>query len=235
MEEKKKNKNLATVLWLIFFFPVGLYYLWSKTDWHKTIKWIITGFYIFILFLFILGKNTTPPPTTTANTVSAAPTAIPPTSVPQISNQMKNDYITYYKQYMNIANQSDATNTKIATDLNNAANGSSNATTADLYLEASDAHDTQENLKMQTVSLQIPDSLSNYHDDLQKADDDLFALIDSRSNAMKSMADYLNGGDLSKIKDVRDNTQSQDSEMLSAVANLVKVGTELGIDTSKIK
>jgi hypothetical protein len=51
----QKSSNVATILWLIFFFPVGLYFLWKKTNWNKKVKWGIT--IILVLLLFNSGYN----------------------------------------------------------------------------------------------------------------------------------------------------------------------------------
>lgn len=38
----KKNYTLITILLLIFFFPLGLYFMWAKTSWNKVVKIIIS-------------------------------------------------------------------------------------------------------------------------------------------------------------------------------------------------
>lgn len=44
-------KNWQIVLWLLVFFPVGLYLMFMHSDWKKPLKYGITGFFILILFL----------------------------------------------------------------------------------------------------------------------------------------------------------------------------------------
>jgi hypothetical protein len=163
------------------------------------------------------------------NTSTPAPTKTP------VTQQMKNDYVSFYKQYMAIANKSDATNNKVLDDLTAAGVGTNSMSTADLYLEASDAHDTQDGLKTDSALLQIPDSLGSYSSDLQTANNDLFRLVSSRSDAMKNTADFLNSNDLSKLKSIKDSAQEQQSAMEQAVVSLVTVGTKLGVDTTKIQ
>lgn len=189
------------------------------------------GAMVFFALLFLVLALITALPSTNTN---STPTPSPSLS-PVVTQQMKTDYIAFYKQYMSIANQSDAANNKVLNDLTAMSNGTTNLSTAQLYLEASDAQSTQDDLKGQAASLQIPGSLSDYNDDLNHADTSLFSLISSRSDTMKNMADFLNSNDLSKLKDVRNSTQDQQTAMEQAVVSLVTVGQKLGVDTSKIQ
>jgi len=69
----KKSSNLATILWLVFFFPVGLYFLWAKTNWNKKVKWGITAFFAFIVLMGAIGNSSSSKTeTTTASTEVAA-------------------------------------------------------------------------------------------------------------------------------------------------------------------
>lgn len=51
--------NLSVILWLIFFCPVGLYLMLKKTDWHKTLKIILSAVYgcwiAFCIFFLAVG------------------------------------------------------------------------------------------------------------------------------------------------------------------------------------
>jgi hypothetical protein len=232
---KKPIKTKWIILALIFLFPVGLILLWLQPSWNKRTKWIVTGILAVTLFFGAIfnaidAKTSTE---TVSNNSQASTSQVTPT--PAVTQQMKDDYISFYKQYMTIANQSDAANKKVMADVTAASSGTSDKTTADLYLEASDAEDTQNSLKNQIVSIQVPSSLSDYNDDLNNADTQLFSLISDRSDTMKNMADYLNTNDLSKLKAIQNSTQNQQSEMEQAVVNLVTVAQKLGVDTSKIK
>lgn len=42
-ELKWHQKPTQIILLLIFFFPVGLYFMWKNEMWSKTTRWIITG------------------------------------------------------------------------------------------------------------------------------------------------------------------------------------------------
>lgn len=170
-----------------------------------------------------------------SSNTSSKPASSPSPSPVVVTQQMKTDYIAFYKQYMSIADKSDATNNKVLTDLNAMSNGTNNLSTAQLYLEASDAQSTQDDLKNEAVSLKVPDSLSGYSDDLNNADSSLFSLISSRGDTMKNMADFLNSNDLSKLKDIRNSTQDQQTAMEQAVVSLLTVGQKLGVDTTKVK
>jgi hypothetical protein len=47
-----KKKDL---FWLIIFFPIGLFLIWSNSNYTKKLKWGITSFFI-LLFVFIFSK-----------------------------------------------------------------------------------------------------------------------------------------------------------------------------------
>lgn len=42
-------KNWKVIMWLILFFPVGLYLMYKQTDWSKPVKYGLTGFYTIAL------------------------------------------------------------------------------------------------------------------------------------------------------------------------------------------
>lgn len=52
MENKPKwyQSGLVTILLLIVFFPVGLYWMWKHPRWNKKIKWGITAFFLLLIF-----------------------------------------------------------------------------------------------------------------------------------------------------------------------------------------
>lgn len=60
-EKSNNNLNLASntkvILWLIFFFPYGLYLMWKKTNWNKTIKIIISSFFTVLLIASLFGGS----------------------------------------------------------------------------------------------------------------------------------------------------------------------------------
>lgn len=63
-ENNKKNKNLkwneetwVIVLFLIFFFPLGLYYTWKTPLWSIKTKTIISLFYFFPLGIYKIIKH----------------------------------------------------------------------------------------------------------------------------------------------------------------------------------
>lgn len=44
-------KNWKVVLWLVMFFPVGLYLMFTQTNWRKSIKYVLTGFFVLLLIV----------------------------------------------------------------------------------------------------------------------------------------------------------------------------------------
>ncbi|HOW75275.1 MAG TPA: hypothetical protein P5102_11305 [Candidatus Competibacteraceae bacterium] len=62
MTEKESRKlhywyenRSAVILWLIFFFPVGLYGIWKSSQFSDKTKWIVTG--CFAVLLIISGTS----------------------------------------------------------------------------------------------------------------------------------------------------------------------------------
>lgn len=73
-KQKISEKSWFIILWLILFFPVGLYFMW-KSSWNKIIKIIITIIFILALIGAIASPSSsvsTPPAT---SPVSAAETS----------------------------------------------------------------------------------------------------------------------------------------------------------------
>ena len=53
-QKPQKNYTAITILLLIFFFPLGLYFMWAKTNWNKVVKIIISSFFgVIFLISFI--------------------------------------------------------------------------------------------------------------------------------------------------------------------------------------
>jgi hypothetical protein len=71
------RQTVAVVLFLIFFFPVGLVLLWLRPDWSVRRRGIITAV-VGAVALFALIGSTAPPPTTTA----LSPTTVGATASP---------------------------------------------------------------------------------------------------------------------------------------------------------
>ena len=54
---KKPVSNVIAIVLLIIFFPVGLYLMWARTRWDRTVKVIVTA---VIVVLLILGPLNNP-------------------------------------------------------------------------------------------------------------------------------------------------------------------------------
>lgn len=65
-ENKWYQKSVFIVLFLVVFFPVGLYLLWKYTAWSKIVKWLVSvPFGIFWIFTTIALFSGNPTPTQT--------------------------------------------------------------------------------------------------------------------------------------------------------------------------
>lgn len=79
METKKKwyQTSWATILFLIFFFPVGLFLMWKYTGWPKVTKWVVTGVFAFFILVSAFGSDSS----------KTASSTTQPTSVPEVTQQ----------------------------------------------------------------------------------------------------------------------------------------------------
>lgn len=77
----KTKANVLVVFFLIFFFPLGLFFMWTKVGWHKYLKWGITGMFGLFIIAAIAGggdENKSTNTTTQTTTQKAAePTKAP--------------------------------------------------------------------------------------------------------------------------------------------------------------
>ena len=48
---KKPVSNVIAIVLLFIFFPVGLYLMWARTRWDRTVKVIVTGVIVVLLIL----------------------------------------------------------------------------------------------------------------------------------------------------------------------------------------
>ncbi|OGY23708.1 MAG: hypothetical protein A2172_00075 [Candidatus Woykebacteria bacterium RBG_13_40_15] len=69
--EKWYKKPLGIIALLILFFPAGLFLMWKYTDWHKNIKWGITGFFALIVIWSIVSSALAKTPVITLNDFEA--------------------------------------------------------------------------------------------------------------------------------------------------------------------
>lgn len=82
---KKPIKGIWVVLWLVLFFPVGLYLLWARADWDKNVKWIITAALAVLVLLTAFGNKPSSSNSMPAKTVSSQSSNTPiPTVTPTV-------------------------------------------------------------------------------------------------------------------------------------------------------
>lgn len=79
----KQPKNITVILWLIFFFPVGLYLMWAKTNWNKTIK-IAVSVILALLCIVSVAANG-------SDTENETTTQLSSTGIVEIDSILSND------------------------------------------------------------------------------------------------------------------------------------------------
>jgi hypothetical protein len=70
MNQKWYEKNLAIILFLIFFFPVGLFLMWKYSRWNKVAKIVISIFFAIVLISNMGGKKDSKTATTKTETAT---------------------------------------------------------------------------------------------------------------------------------------------------------------------
>lgn len=50
--------SFVVILLLLFFFPIGLYLMWARTNWNKTVKIVISAIIGFFIVVGIIGSFT---------------------------------------------------------------------------------------------------------------------------------------------------------------------------------
>ena len=67
INSKKTKSNAAIILALIFFFPLGLYWMWAKSNWNKVVKIVITVLIALLFFVGIFSGGSDTEDTSTVN------------------------------------------------------------------------------------------------------------------------------------------------------------------------
>ncbi len=78
----------ATILFLILFFPAGLFLMWKYTKWHRYAKIGITGFFALMLFATaFIDDESTKTPTTSQEATTQVTETTKPTNKPEPTKQ----------------------------------------------------------------------------------------------------------------------------------------------------
>ena len=226
MEGKWYQKPVSIVLLIILFFPVGLYLMWKYSKWSPKVKWVISGIFALLLLINMATSDSNKENNAETKQTSSQSETLP------INQQMKDDFTSFYKEFMAIGTESDNAHKVVTTELDALSNGKSSV--ASVYLEAKNAEEAQGRLSTRLSTLKVPDSLKSHKNELDKAKQNMSTAIYSRKTAMKSMAELLNTGDLEKMVKIKQDLQLQQSFMLEAVGNLLSVASKLEVDTSKL-
>ncbi len=54
MKNVKPKSNIAIIIALILFFPLGIYWMWKESNWKKPVKIVITGFFAICVIAMIV-------------------------------------------------------------------------------------------------------------------------------------------------------------------------------------
>jgi hypothetical protein len=81
VKAKWYQTSWATILFLIFFFPVGLFLMWKYTNWPKVAKWVVTGFFGLMVLGNAVGGDSTKSAATTTQPTQATEVPTEPQTV----------------------------------------------------------------------------------------------------------------------------------------------------------
>ena len=82
----KSHGNGIVILLLMLFFPVGLYLMWTKTNWNKNIKIVVTVIIALLFFLIIFTPNQKESPIIPTNTTETTETETTETETTERAN-----------------------------------------------------------------------------------------------------------------------------------------------------
>jgi hypothetical protein len=76
--------NVGIIVLLVLFFPVGLFLMWRYATWGKTAKWVVTGFFAFVVIVngASHGQASSQPVTVTPTQIAQHQSQVTPTSKP---------------------------------------------------------------------------------------------------------------------------------------------------------
>lgn len=58
-EKLNTVSNTAVILWIVFFFPIGLYLMWKKTDWNKVTKISVSTLIVLLMIICAINSKST--------------------------------------------------------------------------------------------------------------------------------------------------------------------------------
>ena len=107
METKKAwyQHNIAIILLLTFFFPIGIYLMWRSSDWHKWAKILVTSFFALFILSVINSPNSSNNSGADSTKQTAQPSSAPNTQEIQPSieqEQSSNDFSLYAQSMVQI-------------------------------------------------------------------------------------------------------------------------------------
>lgn len=150
-----------------------------------------------------------------------------------VTQQEKTDFESFYREFMRIGNESDKINDAILDDLNALGNG--NASSLAVYTNAKNAEKNQRALSYQMTFLIIPESLSSYRDQLTESTGNMSYAIGARAGSMKTLAEFINSGNLDKTYQFKEKNEQQQRFMLDAISDIIAVAQKLGVDVREIR
>lgn len=76
------QKTPSVIVFLVLFFPLGLFLMWRYGNWNKKTKWIISGVFLFLLVISLASGDKSSSQNSAKTATSPAETTTTPTSLP---------------------------------------------------------------------------------------------------------------------------------------------------------
>lgn len=184
----------------------------------KTIIWIVIILPIVFGFINYVNKS---------NKIKESYITPTPTV---LTEEMKNDFISYYKEVKSLMDSSDNNFNQFAKQLDNIENGKAN-----IYTQAKNTESLQKELALKLSTIDIPASLDSYKKEISKAKSDFSISIMARSQCAGITADFINTNNMDLLEKISNQKNLQQSTLIEGTGEFMEIGNKLGIDISTIK
>lgn len=192
--------------------------------WKKILAGWVYAFVVMVVAMAIIDPSTESPPVEQAQqeqkqqAASAEPT-----------QEQQEAFTAFYARVMDLCDRSDKLNDALTEGeaLVNSGQGSIH----ELYGLASTARDSSRSIWSVMGDIEIPKSLSKEHQEqLKEARSDLSTAIFCRMQAYEAYMEYLDTRRPSDANKMKESMEASSWHLMSGVAKLVTVKTELGIE-----
>jgi hypothetical protein len=219
------NKKTWVIVWLIFFFPVGLYGLWKGSIFNKKVK-IAISFGLGVIFVASSISDSNASSTMTAPACSTETVSI---KNPALSDKVRQQVLVFEKKLTDTEKPA----LSIIADFSDVANDFGKGSSIyDLYHAANDGEKICHTVWLQysDLSSEIPSTLpKNVRKMLNESITDMQTAYYTKKNAFKLVKQFLDDQKPSYLQKFQDEVEMANTFVMHAVIKLTQAKQELGL------